>query len=376
MIKLAALSLLALLASVGLTLSGAGSPAAAAHLLFAVGIVPLIFGAITHFVGVLTRTGEAAAGIRALPFVAQGAGLVVVAAMLSVLPRWSLHAAAVMELALCLTLLAWVIGRARACIGSPHPGWRWYAAALSCFALALMLVLLAALFPALYLPFRLAHLHLNTLGFIGCAAFGTLPLLLPTALAQADSSAAHWLRQAFLPMLAAVLLISIGAGLSIREPSLAIAASGLGATIQAAVAFSLLWRWSQNFSARVLWRDGITASLVLAVIGYLGLLGAGLAHGVALLPAGPSVLAWACGFLLPLVTGALSQLLPVWRWPGPRLPRNASLRASMARNGQWRALCFLVCSACFVAGWNAAGAIILLTGIAIFLAALAGALRS
>jgi hypothetical protein len=58
LIPTASLTLLSLLVSTALTLSGVGSPVAVAHLAFAVGIVPLIFAAISHFVPVLTRTGD------------------------------------------------------------------------------------------------------------------------------------------------------------------------------------------------------------------------------------------------------------------------------------------------------------------------------
>ncbi len=56
MIPTASLSLLSLIASALLAVMGWGSPLAVAHLAFAVGIVPLIFAAMSHFVPVLTRT--------------------------------------------------------------------------------------------------------------------------------------------------------------------------------------------------------------------------------------------------------------------------------------------------------------------------------
>jgi hypothetical protein len=45
------------LAALVLLRFGEESPAAVTHLVFVIGIVPLIFGAITHFVPVLTRSG-------------------------------------------------------------------------------------------------------------------------------------------------------------------------------------------------------------------------------------------------------------------------------------------------------------------------------
>ena len=71
MLQTASLTLLALLGSAVLALSGVGSPLAVAHLAFAVGIVPLILAAMSHFVPVLTRTGDPGRGITYLPIAAQ-----------------------------------------------------------------------------------------------------------------------------------------------------------------------------------------------------------------------------------------------------------------------------------------------------------------
>ncbi len=71
MLYTASLTLLSLLGSAVLALSGVGSPLAVAHLAFAVGIVPLIFAAMSHFVPVLTRTGDPGRWISYLPGVAQ-----------------------------------------------------------------------------------------------------------------------------------------------------------------------------------------------------------------------------------------------------------------------------------------------------------------
>jgi hypothetical protein len=42
------------------------------------------------------------------------------------------------------------------------------------------------LWPAGYGALRLVHLHLNTLGFIGLTAIGTLHVLMPTVLGKPD----------------------------------------------------------------------------------------------------------------------------------------------------------------------------------------------
>ena len=61
-----------------LGLTGA-APAAVAHAAFAIGALPLIFAAMSHFVPVLTRSGGAEPGVHRLPLVLQAAGVVAVA---------------------------------------------------------------------------------------------------------------------------------------------------------------------------------------------------------------------------------------------------------------------------------------------------------
>ena len=88
MLVTASLTLLSLAFSAVLALSGVGSPLAVVHLAFAVGIVPLIFAAMSHFVPVLTRTGNPSLTIARVPRMAQLAGLVAVFAMQGTIPRW------------------------------------------------------------------------------------------------------------------------------------------------------------------------------------------------------------------------------------------------------------------------------------------------
>jgi hypothetical protein len=51
-------------------------------------------------------------------------------------------------------------------------------------------------------------------------------------------------------------------------------------------------------------------------LGLLAVVLAGGAHGLGWLPGRPAVGGFFVLFLLPLVSGALAQLLPVWRFPG------------------------------------------------------------
>lgn len=361
LIAIASVTCAALAASLLLSLAGRGSPVALAHLAFAVGVFPLILAAIAHFVPVLTRSGEPSRRVAALPALAQVSGLGVVAALEGLLPRWVLHPAVLVDVALALGLLFWAIERARRCLGAPHPGWRWYAAALGCGSAALAAVpfIVSGLATA---ELRLWHVHLNVLGLVGLAALGTLPVLLPTALGRPDPAAATWLRRRLWPVLGAVLAVAAGA-------ALAWPLAAVGAAVLFAVVLGLLGHWLARFGLPALAGGGAASSLVVAVLGLLGGLALGTAHGMGVIAGRPAIAAWGAGFLLPLVTGALSQLLPVWRHPGPASPARAALARALARFGRLRALAFLGAGMALAAGWVQAGASLAATGLGLFLLA-------
>lgn len=358
MLQTASLTLLALLGSAILALSGLGSPVAVAHLVFAVGIVPLIFAAMSHFVPVLTRSGDPGRWIARLPPAAQAAGLLAVTAMLGWLPYWLLYVAAAVDLILAAILFNWISTRARATLGTPHPGWRWYGAALACLMLALLAVLLFGLFPAYWGALRLFHLHLNTLGLVGLAAFGTLAVLMPTALGQPDPEAAGWLRRRLWLVAGGALVIACGAAIiwPFAMP---------GAALLLVAGLGLIGQWVRRFGLRRMLADGVAASLLSAVCGLLLSLGAGVAHGAGMMPGRSGLLAWGAGFLLPLVSGALSQLLPVWRWPGPMIPARRIMRQKLAASGAWRAMLFFLAAVAFLIELNALA--IVLLGLALLL---------
>ena len=368
MLTTASLTLLALLGSAVLALSGVGSPLAVAHLAFAVGIVPLIFAAMSHFVPVLTRTGDPSRWIARLPGAAQIAGLAAVAAMQGLLPYGLLYAAAAVDLVLTLILLNWMAARARATLGAPHPGWRWYGAALGCLTMALLAILLIPALPLYWKPLRLFHLHLNTLGLVGLAALGTLPVLLPTALGKPDPEAASWLRRRLWLVASGALVVATGA--AVIWPFAA-----PGAALLLVAALGLMGHWGRRFGFKAILTDGVTASLMAAVIGLLLTLVAGVAHGAGLLPGRPTLLAWGTGFLLPLVTGALSQLLPVWRWPGPMLPARQIMRKKLAATGAWRALLFLAATLALLGGFDSLAGVLVVGGLLLFVGGLLQAVR-
>ena len=112
-----------------------------------------------------------------------------------------------------------------------------------------------------------------------------------------------------------------------------------------------------------------------SVLGLVISLIAGLLHGAGLLPTRPSLFAWAAGFLLPLVTGALSQLLPVWRWPGPVIPARGIMRQKLAASGNVRAALFLAAALALIGNWLAVGSALTMLGLAFFVIGLLQAVR-
>ncbi len=368
MLPTVAATVLALAASVVLTLAGWGAPVAVAHLAFAVGIVPLIVAAMSHFVPVLTRTGEPSRPIRLLPAVAQGAGLLAVASMAGLVPRSGLHLAATADFLVAATMLGWVAGRARRCLGQPHPGWRWYGAALACLLLTMAAVPVMAGWPEHYSSLRAFHLHGNMLGLVALAALGTLPVLLPTALGKPDPEAAGWLRRYFWFAVAAVVTLAVGVACCWLSAL-------VGAGLWLGVLVALVLQWRRRFGFTAILRDGAAAPLLAAVAGLAFLFIAGVGHGTGLVPARPAIAAWGAGFLLPLVTGALTQLLPVWRWPGPATPARAVMRGRMAWGGRWRAAYFLVAGIALAGGLPVAGGLAAGIGMGGFLLALIRAVR-
>lgn len=357
MLPLALSALLSFILALALGASDVLVPAAAAHVAFAVGIVPLVFGALLHFVPVLTRSGPPHAVVRAMPFVAQGIGLLAVSVFQGWSPRWVLHVAAMFDALGAAAIFCWVVDRAQRCVGMPHPGWRWYAGSLATLVITLLAV------PAMDGEYghlaRLLHMHLNTLGFVGLAALGTLPVLMPTVLGQTDLQAGWWLRTWWLRMFGGSLLL--GAGV-IVHPALA----ALGGAVLLWSAASLGWRWFKTFGLALLWRDGAATLLLTATFGYCLVLVLGALHGFGLLPARPAIAAFACLFLLPLVTGALTQLLPVWRYPGERNAARVALRARLAFGGQIRAICFILAGLAFAADWQLPGLVLAISGLLLF----------
>lgn len=311
------------------------------HLAFAAGAMPLVFGAIIHFVPVLTRTATPSRLLLYLPLQVQLAGLLATLGLAGWLPVASLHLAATLAALSALVLILWIARRLRTTLGAPHPGARWYGAALLCLFFAVSLVPVWLAVPGLRGMLRLFHLHLNTLGFIGLAALGTLPVLLPTAHGQPDTTASTRLHRDLPLAVAGALCVGTG---SMGALWLAV----IGALLLGWVAMRNLIAWWRAYGAKV--GAGGAAPLVSAQVGFVLLLVAGVLHAYGLLAARAAIESYFALFLLPLVTGALAQLLPVWRYPGMDSPMRQAMRLKLAEGGSQRAMLFLISGLLLIPG--------------------------
>ena len=335
LLPLLAIAALLSLATAGtLLIARLATPQLAAHLAFALGVLPLILAAMGYFVPVLTR--GAAPGLAAWwpPLLAWVAGLVAVLAFAGDFSPGGINLAAALGVLAAAGLGGWTLERTRRMLGPRHPGLDWYLAALGCLLLALLAVLLMPLFPAQRHGLRLFHLHANLLGFVGLAALGTLQVLLPTCLGRADPDASVRLRRDLKWALAGVLLIAVGSSamLPASASALAPAVALLGAAAYAFVVARMFRAWLSQFGRAMFQAHGAAPSLAAAALGLLGLLGFGVAHGFGWLPAPPAVAGFVVAFLLPLVSGAAAHLLPVWLRPGAQGPWH---RASRDRLNRW-----------------------------------------
>ncbi len=356
LIYLGVSALLAFGCALWLLLSGEVGVLAGAHLLLAGGVLPLIFGAIAHFIPVLTRSGAAPRVVELAPLALQLAGGLAFVYFCGGAGDAAVHAAAAIALAVCVGFAAWLASRAQRCLGRPHPGWRWYLAAIVMLALGLALVPLLAWRPELRPALRLLHLHLNLLGFIGLTAIGTLQVLLPTVLSGPDADASARLRSDLPWAVGGVLAVAFGA--AFWWPL-----APIGALLLVGVTCRLGWAWWRRYGPRALVGDGASAALVGALCGFLMLLILGIAHGFGMLSGHDAVLAFFVAFLLPLVSGALTQLLPVWRYPGRSTPARVRMREVLADGGAMRAALFVTGGALLAVGvsaglWFAAAALL------------------
>ncbi len=325
-----------------------GSPlvgrAAVVHLMLAVGAMPLIFGAMSHFIPVLTRSRTAATGLLVIPVLALAGGTLAVASFSLVGMQWGQYAGALLALIAVSTLFVWSRRRRAGMLGRPHPGLAWYDTALACLGLALLAILARAIWPQQAIALHRLHLHLNTLGFVGLTAVSTLAVLLPTVAGKPDPGVGPRLRRDLPWAAAGTLLVAIGAAWF--TPLAAI-----GTVLYAVPLVRMAASWRRLYQREIVALHGAAPLLAAAWCGLMISLIFGSLHA---LPAVASshaiapVWSFLTGFMLPLVSGAASQLLPVWLRPGVQNDWHATLRHQLGRYGGLRALLF--CSAGIAAG--------------------------
>ncbi|MBF0161032.1 MAG: hypothetical protein HQL88_01980 [Magnetococcales bacterium] len=289
---------------------GPWSTAVVAHGILAVGALPLILATMLYFTPVLTRSSSPPGVLQALPLLALVAGGM---ALLAVDHHPSLLVvAAPLALLVTISLFGWMLRRAHRALGAPHPGLLWYQAALLSLLLGLAAILATRWWPEQWATLRTLHRHLNLLGFVGLTALGTLQVLLPTVGQYADPMASWRLRVDLKYALLGVVCMVSGAVFA--NPWL----SGLGLLAWGWVAGRLLRPVGREWK-RMVRMGGAELSLLGALLGFLLALSSGLwQKGELFLP-----LFFAL-FLLPLVSGALAHLLPLWWWPGQPTPQRTA----------------------------------------------------
>jgi len=339
---------------------------ATVHVVLAVGIMPLIMGAMIYFTPVLVQGRPAARTVLLIPSLALLAGAVAVAAMLG--RHELLPVGAALGAFACILLLGWMRRRVRAMLGSPHPCLYWYAGALVSLALGLLAMLTATVWPEHWIELRRFHLHVNTLGFIGLTAVGTLQVLIPTAAGYPDPDARLRLRRDLGTATAGALLVA--AGVAWYAP---LSWLGLILWLVPLVRFVLplvtvrravLWGWHRAASALA------GASLAWGLV----LLSGGL-HGSGWLEPAATTRLFFYGFLFPLVTGAVSHLLPLWIWPERSSARYAVAARRLTFGSGVRLLVFMAAGLLAVAGIEAA-AYVAAAAVAAFLIQVVWALRA
>lgn len=335
--------------------------AAHIHLAFAMGIMPLIMGAMTHFVPVLTRTGAAVHQVGLMAVLAWQAGVLVVAFFAFGLPESVRLFAALLALLAVTRLAGWQWMRAKKALGGPHPGVYWYLAALFCLAASLLAVAGMDVWPQQALALKRLHLHLNLFGFVGLAAVGTLQVLLPTAAGRPDPVVASRLRAELPLALAGALLIALGAA---WLPLL----SWAGLVLWLLPLMRLARAWLGLYRDWIFRRHGAAPLLASALAGFAGALVAGGGHGAGWLESSHVGHGWVFAFLFPLVSGAAGQLLPLWLRPGRQGEWHDLARRRLTYGSGVRALLLLVGGGVALAGarW---GAVFALAGLLPFVLA-------
>ena len=306
------------------------------HVIMAIGVMPLIMGAMIYFTPVLTHGRAPAWPVLTIPLFALIAGLLVTACV-QWWRDWLAYPAVLTLLTVC-TLFGWMWHRARAMLGRPHPGLYWYLAALVFLFLGVTAILVATFRPEYWMPLKRFHLHANLLGFVGLTAVGTLRVLIPTVAGYTDAAARRHLQVDLYPAAAGVLLIAAGSSgwTWLVWPGLLLWLFPLAGFV-----LPLISRWRKFVWG---WHHPGTSLAAAAASLMLVSLSGGL-HAAGASAAPVSLPLFFFLFLFPLVTGAVSYLLPVWVWPARNTPAYAKAERRLAWGSGGRTLLFLLAGA-------------------------------
>lgn len=307
--------------------------AAYLHLMLAAGAMPLIFGAMSHFIPVLTRTRGAGRIIGLVPVVALVGGALAVAAFSRDGIGWGWQAGALLAMAAAGALFFWSRRRRAHMLGPPHACLAWYEGALACLFAALLAILAATAWPQYFPALRRLHLHLNTLGFIGLTAVGTLTVLMPTVCDRPDPGTTLRLRMDLPLALGGAVFVALGSAWAAPLAWLGLLAWGVALA-------RMMKAWLRLYRTEIFALHGPAPLLAAATLGLALCLAAGAAMTTG--AAFDATALFIAGFLLPLVSGATSQLLPVWLRPGVQTAWHGAMRARLGRHNGVRAPLFLL----------------------------------
>jgi hypothetical protein len=302
------------------------------HVIMAIGVMPLIMGAMIYFTPVLTRSRAPSWPVLAIPLLALIAG-----SMATMCLQWRrdwLPFPAFLIISITGVLLGWMWHRGQSAPGRPHPGLYWYVAALVCLLFGMTAILVATFRPEYWTALKRFHLHVNLLGFVGLSAVGTLHVLAPTVAGYPGDEARIRLWRDLYPAAAGVLLIAAG---SAGWTWLVWPGFVLWFIILARLAWPLatrrrkfVWGWHRTGT-----------SLAGAVFGLMLVTISGGLHSTGTWPAATSEPLFFFMFLFPLVTGAVGYLLPVWLWPARNVPAYENASRRFARGSGVRTLIFV-----------------------------------
>jgi len=310
------------------------------HAIVAVGMMPLMLSAMIYFTPVLTHSRAPGWPILPAPMIVLIAGSLAAGSL--AWRRDLIPIAASVAILAVATVFGWMWRRAHTMLGSPHPGLYWYLLALIHLLFGLTAILLAILWPEHWAALRRFHLHVNLLGFAGMTAIGTLRVLVPTVAGYADPDARPQLHRGLYFAASGTLLIASGAGWWnwLAWPGLALWSIPL-----LEFALPLVGRWRKFVWG---WHRA-SAALGISIFGYLLVLAAGALHAGGS-PPSATVPLFFFAFLFPLVTGAVSYLLPVWIWPARNTPAYELVARELAHGSAARGLLFLTAGVLTFAG--------------------------